>query len=165
MLKEVTASAIISLGTVPTVGASDTARFVASRVEEGRRQLQDSYAFGMRAKGVFGELSQVLEECRHPGWDGYGAEPVSGPAYHFTQQFLEALPLGTPAPSIGAEPDGHITIEWYRSPRRTLSVSITPEGDLHYAALIGSAKAYGTEPFLGEVPKAVFDVIHRVMAA
>ena len=51
MLMEVTASAILSLGAVPTSGASDTAQFVASQVEQGRRHLQDSYAFGLRAKG------------------------------------------------------------------------------------------------------------------
>ena len=42
--------------------------------------------------------------------------------YHFAQQFLEALPLGTPAPSIGAEPDGHervgIALFGERRPRR-----------------------------------------------
>ena len=165
MLMEATASAIISLGVVPTDGASDTARYVASQIEEGRRQLQNSFAFGMRAKGVFGELLQTLEECRESNWDGYGAQPVSDTTYQLAQKFIEALPLGTPAPSIGAEPDGHLTVEWYRSPRRTLSVSISPDGDLHYAALIGSAKAYGTEPFFGEAPKAIVDLIHRVMAA
>jgi len=165
MLMEVTASAIISLGAVPTYGTSDTARFVASQVEQGRRQLQDSYAFGLRGKGVFGELSQTLDECCEPNWDGYGAQPVSDGTYRLARQFLEALALGTPAPSVGAEPDGHLTLEWYRSPRRTLSVSISPEGDLHYAALIGSAKAYGTEPFFGEAPKAIVDLIHRVMGA
>jgi hypothetical protein len=165
MLMEVTASAIISLGAVPTSGASDTAQFVASQVEQGRRHLQDSYAFGLRAKGVFGELYQTLEECREPNWDGYGAQAVLDTTYRLAQKFLEALPLGTSAPSIGAEPDGHLTVEWYRSPRRTLSVSVSPEGELHYAALIGSAKAYGTEPFFGEAPKAIVDLVHRVMAA
>ena len=165
MLMEVTATAIISLGAVPTYGTSDTARFVASQVEQGRRLLQDSYAFGMRAKGVFGELSQTVEECSEPNWDGYGAQPVSDGTYHLAHKFLEALPLGTPAPSIGAEPDGHLTVEWYRSPRRMLSVSISPEGELHYAALLGDSKAYGTEPFFGEAPRAIVDLIHRVMAA
>ena len=165
MLMEATASAIISLGVVPTDGASDTARYVASQIEEGRRQLQNSFAFGMRAKGVFGELLQTLEECRESNWDGYGAQPVSDTTYQLAQKFIEALPLGTPAPSIGAEPDGHLTVEWYRSPRRTLSVSISPDGDLHYAALIGLAKAFGTEPFFGESPKAIVELIHRVMAA
>jgi hypothetical protein len=165
MIIEMTASAIISLGGVPSHGASDTASFVAAQTNEGRRLLQKSYAFGMEGKGVFDELFHTLEESREPNWDGYGAQPLSEQVYHFGQQFLEALPLGTPRPSIGAEPDGHLTIEWYRSPRRTLSVSISPDGDLHYAALLGDSKAYGTEPFFGEAPKAIVDLIHRVMAA
>jgi hypothetical protein len=44
-------------------------------------------------------------------------------------------------------------------------VSITPEGDLHYAALIGPNKAYGTEVFFGEVPAGILDLIRRVYLA
>jgi hypothetical protein len=59
-----------------------------------------------------------------------------------------------------------LTLEWHSSPRRTLSVSITPEGDLHYAALLGPRKkAYGTEPFFDEVPKAILDLIGQVAPA
>ena len=108
---------------------------------------------------------KVLEECRVPNWDAQGAAPVTEDAYRVACRFLESLPLGIRAPSIGAEPDGHLTLEWHRSPRRTLSVSASPEGDLHYAALLGSSKAYGTEPFLGYPPKPILDLIHRVMAA
>lgn len=162
---ELTTSAIISLGPISTSGTSDTARFVASKVKQGHRQLQDSYFLGLRAKGVFGELYQTFDECREPNWDGYGAQPVLDTTCQLAQRFLEALPLGTPAPSIGAEPDGHVTVEWHRSPRWTLSISISPRGELHYAALLGLAKAYGTEPFFGEAPKTIIDLIHRVMAA
>jgi hypothetical protein len=72
------------------------------------------------------------------------------------------MPLGFPNPSVGAEPDGHLTFEWHRSSRRTLSISVSPEGKLHYAALLDSSKAYGTESFLGTVPKIILDLIHRV---
>ena len=116
-------------------------------------------------KGVFEELLKTFEECREPDWDGYGAQSVREETYHLAPQFLTALPRSTWAPSIGAEPDGQITVEWYRSPERTLSVSISPDGELHYAALLGSAKTYGTEPFIGAVPKVVADLIHRVTAA
>ena len=163
MIIEMAASAIISIGGAPTHGASETAWYVAGEAEKGRRRLQDSYAFGMAGKGVLSELLLTVKECRDPNWDGYGAEPVSEITYHLAQQFLKALPLGISAPSIGAEPDGQLTLEWYRSPRRTLSVSISPEGDLHYAALIGTAKAFGTEPFFGEAPRAIVYLIHRVM--
>lgn len=146
-------------------GASKTANFVTKQIQEWRRQLQDSYVLGQWAKGSLNELFQIFEECRHPNWDGYGAAPVSERTFLSACEFLEALPLGTPAPSIGAEPDGHITLEWHRSPRRTLSISISPENDFHYAALMGASKAYGTAPFFGEVPKEIVDLIHRIVSA
>jgi hypothetical protein len=116
-------------------------------------------------KGAFDELLKTFEECREPNWDGYGARPVLDTTYQLAQKFLAALAPRTPASPIGAEPDGHLTVEWHRSSQRTLSVSISPNGDLHYAALLGSAKTCGTEPFTGEVPKVVADLIHRVKAA
>jgi hypothetical protein len=164
MIIEMAASAVISIGNAPTQGASETAWYVADEAEKGRRRLQESYAFGMAGKGVLSELFQTVKECRDQNWDGYGAEPVSETTSNLAQQFLKALPLGTLAPSIGADPDGHLTVEWYRSPRRTLSVSVSPKGELHYAALVGSATAFGTEPFFGEAPRSIVDLIHRVMA-
>ncbi|MFH0937823.1 MAG: hypothetical protein V1899_00835 [Planctomycetota bacterium] len=67
-----------------------------------------------------------------------------------------------PMPSVGAEPDGHVTLEWHHSSRRTLSVSVSPDGELHYAALFGASKVYGTEPFFGNVPKSILDLISQV---
>ncbi len=113
---------------------------------------------------VIDELSGVAKHCSVANWDGYGAVPVAEQTYEQARSFLDALPSGTPVPSVGVEPDGHLTLEWYRSPRRLLSVSVTPEGDLHYAALIGPAKAYGTEPFLGEAPQPIPDLIRRIAA-
>ena len=111
------------------------------------------------------ELSLVAEKCDAANWDGYGASPVAKQTYSHARSFLDALPVGTPVPTVGAEPDGHLTFEWYRSPRRLLSVSVSPEGELHYAALIGPAKAYGTEPFASEAPQAILDLIRRVIAS
>jgi len=146
-------------------GASETARVIADGIAQWRSRLQDSYALGQRAKGSLTELCQVFDDCRHANWDGYGARPVAESAFRLASQFLEALPLGTPAPSVGAEPDGHLTLEWHRSPRRTLSLSMSPEGDLHYAALLGTSKRYGTEPFCGEAPPVIVDLIGRVLTA
>lgn len=127
------------------------------------KRLEDIPAPEMAA--VTDELSRVAHECGIANWDGYGATPVAQQTYVQARSFLDALPLGMPVPSVGAEPDGHITLEWYRSPRRLLSISVSPEGDLHYAALIGPARAYGTEPFLGEPPPPILDLIHRVATA
>jgi hypothetical protein len=111
---------------------------------------------------MFEELLKTFEECREPNWDGYGAQAVREATYHLAHQFLAALPLSTPVPSIGAEPDGQITVEWYRSPQRTLSVSVSPEGDLHYAALLGAERICGTETFRARIPKVVADLIGRI---
>ena len=159
------AIALRQFNAVTSGGASEAAGFVDRQRQESRRQLQGSYILGQQAKGSINELCQVVEECRQANWDGYGAAPVSVRAFQLAYEFLEALPLGTSAPSVGAEPDGHITLEWYRSPRRTLSISVSPEGELHYAALMGASKAYGTEPFFGEVPKELMDLIQRITSA
>ena len=110
------------------------------------------------------ELANVWEECREPNWDGYDALPVTWETHNNVERFLLALPFGIPTPSIGAEPDGHITLEWHHSRRRTLSVSISPNDELHYAALLGPGRTCGTEPFFGEIPKAILDLIGRVYA-
>ena len=165
MILEMTTSALICYNSMTTRGASATARYVAAQGEKGRRSLQESFYFGLAGKGVFDDLFAAAEECSAPNWDGQGAAPVAQETYRIAYQFSEALPLGTPAPSVGVEPDGQLTLEWYCSPRRTLSVSISPEGDLHYAALLGPSKTYGTEPFFGSVPKPIIELISRVMAA
>jgi hypothetical protein len=113
-------------------------------------------------KGVFEELFKTFRDCREPNWDGYGAQPIREETYHLAHQFLAALPLSTPVPSIGAEPDGHLTAEWYGSPERTLSVSISPNGDLHYAALLGTERIYGTEAVRARMPAALRDLIMRI---
>lgn len=96
-------------------------------------------------------LEQLSKECAGDGWDGYGAAAILPETITQTRRFMEALPPGTPAPSVGAEPDGCVTLEWHRSSCRTLSVSIAPGDQLHYAALLGTRKAYGTEPFFGDI--------------
>lgn len=159
-----TAIALRQFTSLNSGGTSESASFVAEQVQKWRQRLQDSYSLGQQAKGSLNELYRVYKECIQSNWDGYGAAPVSVRTFQLAYEFLEALPLGTPAPSVGAEPDGDLTLEWYRAPRRTLSVSISPQGELHYAALIGLRKHYGTEPFYGEVPKTITDLIHRVLA-
>lgn len=147
---------------VSTSGLSGVAKYVEQEYELGWRRLRQSTSLGSGAADR--ELSVVAVECGSPNWDGYGAAPVSEDAIDEARRLLWALPLGISTPSVGAEPDGHITFEWYRSARRTLSVSVTPEGELHYAALIGSSRAYGTEPFFGEIPRTIMELIRRVTA-
>lgn len=77
-------------------------------------------------------------------------------------QFVESLPLGFPQPEVTAEPDGHLNLEWYREPRRVVSVSIAPNNRLHWAALIGTESPRGVARFIDRVPTIILDQIGRV---
>jgi hypothetical protein len=150
----------VSVGAVMSRGASDAARYVGRRSEEATRRLRNSAFLGLRS--VLEELVAVAEECALPNWDGHGAAPITEAVLREAYRVLESTPMGFPSASLGAEPDGQITLEWHMSPRRTLSVSVSAEGELHYAAILGASKVYGTEPFLGDFPKAILDLIRRV---
>ena len=144
-------------------GFSKEAQYIDRQSLNSVRNLHDFSALGSE-NTVRDELATVWEECREPNWDGFAALPVTQDTLRNAYLFLEALPFGFPQPSVGAEPDGDLTLEWHRSSRRTLSVSINAYGDLNYAALLGPNRTYGTETFFGDVPDAILSLIRRVHA-
>jgi hypothetical protein len=152
----------VATGTL-TSGFSEEAKAVAKATGMAKVRLSRTNFFGNQA--AFDELAAVWEDCRQPNWDGYRAVPVSQDTLRNTNVFLVSLPLSCPPPSIGAEPDGDLTVEWHFAPRHTLSVSITPTGDLHYAALLAPNRVYGTEAFFGEVPERILNLIRQVAVA
>lgn len=146
-----------------TRGFSKEARYIDRESLNSARSLQDSSALGSETT-VRDELASVWDECREPNWDGFQALAVTQDTLRNAYLFLEALPFGFPKPSVGAEPDGDLTLEWHRSSRRTLSVSINAFGDLNYAALLGPNRTYGTETFFDDVPDTILNLIRRVHA-
>jgi len=105
------------------------------------------------------ELGKVWEECRNPGWDGYDALPVDQDTLRAAYTLIESLPFGFPRPTIGAEPDGQLTLEWRSSSRRVLSVSVDPDGYLHYAGLFGTDKRYGTLAYFSTAPEQLLQLV------
>ena len=77
-------------------------------------------------------------------------------------RFIQNLPLGFPQPEVSAEPDGNINLEWYRNPRRVISVSIAPNNRLHWAALIGTESPRGAVRYIDRIPHMILDQIARV---
>jgi hypothetical protein len=148
-----------------TRGSSEAAQYVNSQTELARKLLRGSYALGWGGEEVFNELDEVQQECSETGWDGYHAEPVSPETHFLAGEFLKALPLGIPVPAVSADPDGQITLEWYISPKKTVSVSISGDGDLHFSSLNGSSSIYGTESFYGKAPRNILEAIQRLNAA
>jgi hypothetical protein len=113
---------------------------------------------------AFDELDEVNKECGMPNWDAHGADPVAPETVQNAHRFIEALPVEYPLPSVGAEPDGHVTLEWYRATNWLLSVSVSPEGTLHYAALLGDEDPRGSCRLDGEIPQTILYWIRRVCA-
>ena len=108
------------------------------------------------------ELAEVWETCQSSNWDGHGGLPVEQDTYRGAYQIIDTLPLGFPRPSIGAEPDGHLTLEWYKSPTRTLSVSVDPDGFLHYAGLYGSSRRHGKIVFFSSAPEELIHLVREL---
>ena len=165
ILEALTAAALGSTGIVGTSGSSNEARWLAEEIAKDRQRLRESHIMGAASNDAFRNLCAIIDECRFPNWDGYGALSASTEAFMYAAHFLRTMPLGTVAPDVGIEPDGNLTLEWHRSAYRTLSVSVSPEGDLHYSALIGPNKVYGTEAFLGDIPQPILDIVRRINAA
>ena len=143
--------------------ASGTPIWVAKKRQNSLELLQKSNALGFVAKGVFQQLDEVFKECSTPGWDGEEAKPISGEVLGYAKKFLYSFPLGIEAPEISAEPDGAITLEWYRSPSRVLSISINPDGWIYYAAIIGASRRHGADFSLIGITGDLVNLISQII--
>jgi hypothetical protein len=143
-----------------TPGFSGEAQYIEAAADEQNRALRYSAAIGNQA--AIDELGAVWDECQAANWDGYDAQPVTQETLVNAYRLLDSLPWNAPAPTIGAEPDGQLTLEWRRSRRRTLSVSVTEDGNLHYAGLFGPNRQYGTIAFFGDVPPEITQLVEQV---
>jgi len=140
----------------------DGAGYVAQEREKVFSYLQMSDTLGFAAKGTFQQLEETFEECSSEGWDGERAKPITEEVFQNTKTFLKSFPLGIESPEIGAEPDGAITLEWYRSSSRVISISINPGGWLYYAAIIGATRRHGMDFALFDVSEDLLALIVEV---
>lgn len=145
---------------VSRLAFSPEASVIARVLRESGAHLTNSATFSK--DHAYSALHDVWTETRKAGWDGADAAGIEQVTYQNARRFIEALPLGYPLPSAGAEPDGHLTLEWYLEPKWTLSVSISPEGTVHYAALFGNEDPRGSCQFFGEIPETVLFLIRWV---
>ena len=162
MILEMVTSMTLGLAGTGTIGYSESAAYVREKIRDSFVELQRPEFYFSILKKALPALIELRNSVSEANWDGYGAVPVRAEAFARAYAFLEVLPNHLPVPTIGAEPDGHITFEWYASPHRLLSVSVSPAGDLHYAALIGPNRAHGTEVFYDRIPDSLIDLVRRV---
>lgn len=145
---------------IVTSGLSEAAKLL----EQTQRGIDSRCRYAVtlsrqQALNAVWEVWQATEE----GWStAEGEMAISQEVRDTAIRFVEALPLAFPQPSISAEPDGHINLEWYRNPRRVISVSVAPSDRLHWAALIGSESPRGSARFIDRIPESILRYIARV---
>ena len=142
--------------------SSETSDFVAQQREMSFYILQESNALGFTAKGTFQQLVEVFNECSSADWDGEQAKPISEGVLNDAVRFLCSFPLGIDAPEVGAEPDGAMTLEWYRSPNKVISISINPDGWVYWAALIGTSRRHGADYAMMGISDDLLKIILQV---
>lgn len=111
---------------------------------------------------TYREFCNNFLDSRTEGWDGYEAHPASDAAFVRSEKFLKQCLGRYPAPMSGTTPGGSLTFEWYVVPERRFMVSIGPDELIAFAGLFGSSTVRGTEPFVSDVPPAVWDNLNRL---
>lgn len=145
---------------IGTSGQSEAARIL----QQTQRGIDSrcKYAVTLSRQEVMDAVWEAWQATEE-GWKSADEETAISKEVRDTAiRFVEALPLGFPQPSVSAEPDGQINLEWYRSPRRVISVSVAPSDRLHWAALIGSESPRGAVRFIDRVPESILHYIARV---
>jgi hypothetical protein len=148
------------MGNFTTRGFSNAAIYLEDTTRRVKQRRQEAVTFSRQS--AYEALWEAWQPCKEPNWDGEGADAVEREAFQTAYLLIESLPSGIPSPTITAEPDGHLNFEWYKNPRRILSVSISPDGTLYWAALVGSEDPRGSCQFNGEFPKTLLYWIGRV---
>lgn len=108
------------------------------------------------------ELSEIIDENRSASQDGRFSAPIAEATILHARRLVAALPIDIAPPSLGVEPDGHLTFEWYRNARWLISISVSPEAELFYAGLFDSSDVRGREIFGDTIPDVLLSLIRRV---
>jgi hypothetical protein len=144
---------------------SDDARRLLELQEEIREHLLTSYTVRADRERLLKDLDELWAETSRPGWDGYGALPMSPDAFDFAKTFIKALPTTAPLPELSADPDGEVSLDWSFGDRRVLSVSIGPTGRCTFAWLLGQRSNRGTDWIEDEIPAPIAFALRELAPA
>ena len=148
----------------PSFAVSSEAGAVASMLSDMDDKTLESISLGKPKTDALQQLYAAFCEACQPGWDGYGAVAAAYDGYVKAEKFIKALPANIPAPEVAIDPDGEISLEWYRAPRRVFSVSIGSNDEMTYAGVFGKSNAHGTETFNFQIPTPVLINLRRLLA-
>jgi len=144
-----------------STGESDAARTLRRAGRDEKRRRSETVTFSNFP--LEDQLIDVFRQCSEAGWEGEGSVVVERGTLTLAKELVESLPKAYRTPTISGEPDGHVNLEWYVNPLRILTVSVSPSGTLHWAALIGTEDPRGSCRFYGDTPpKTLLYWIERI---
>lgn len=143
-----------------TKGFSDAAKLASRSLGEQVDCMRRSQTFGLDSE-LREDLGEVWSECQTGNWDGHKALPVTQDTLKQVYELLEELPDEFPAPSLSADPDGALALEWYTARDRQISVSII-DGEIHYAAKLGANRHHGSYVLVDGWPRSLFSLIQKI---
>ena len=147
------------------VGVSAEAEQLAQLLGRVRLDSLSSEVLSPGRRNALNALVGAFLDARQPGWDGYDASPVTEAALKAAIRVLLAVPNELPAPEVGADRDGEMTLEWFRAANRVLSVSVSPAGLLRYGALFPDRPTHGQVHMGVELPNEIVEQIRRVFVS
>jgi hypothetical protein len=140
----------------------ETAKLIASLVATANRYSRDN-ASDWRTLAAT-RVRRLREECGEAGWDGYSAAPISAAVESHAVRFVLKLPVYLPAPDVTPDRDGEISFDWWFGPNAQFGVSVSREGNLSYAGVIGKGvKRHGMEPLGEAVPSYILSTIEDLV--
>jgi len=144
-------------------GFSSTNEKLSKYISNISAKFKSAESIGGSYKTTINELKSVYKECKADNWDGYNAVAISEDTYNEAEKFIDMLPLFSfKMPSVTAEPDGGIALEWYKDSRHLFVISFYGRNEIVYAGLFGGSKTHGVEYFNEQLPKAIVTNIRRI---
>lgn len=147
-----------------SLAISDASMRIKASIDEIRERFRSTFSIGWGQNDPFEKLHTIRSEAKFDDWDGYNSKPINEDAAETAWKFLDALPFTVDPPDVSPNPNGNITFEWYRSPRKLLSIDINSEGILYFAAVIGNDEIWGKTQFRVDFPAQIMDLIGRIIA-
>lgn len=143
--------------------ASSTGYEIRQIITNSADHFRGSWTYGEFWRTTMIDLANLHRDCSETNWDGYGAPPLNPEVFRIAAQFIASIPFDIPVPEMSASAQGDISFEWVQNPNRIVSVAVSENGEVHYAALNGYRRTFGSFPFDGTFDSQIHDLIVDVL--
>jgi hypothetical protein len=107
------------------------------------------------------ELEDIVRECSVPDWDGYDAKPLDEGSVQCVRAFCQKLPSAITLPNLLPEPNGDLTMEWYKNGYH-LVIGIDKQKQIAWACRTDNERYGGDGSFADSIPDSLLSLLHRI---